>query len=220
MDCIKFILTNTGNTSVNFNYQECSDSQWQYQVELKPNETKSIWLLENTYSTAFNSNIVKVEQVFPPVIPIYTIDGVGVYYYAADDSSTISGITGNIFANGVKLSKEIHIESNKEVAFTGGTIPYLGTAYTFTLVLSASPVGNYYFADDGVSGIYDKQILSAYTYVQSSGGNDIFTGITKFFSGNTMTDYSENGEIFFNHLNKHVFISGVWDTGYFNILPG
>lgn len=58
MACSKYNLTNTGTTIITFNYQRCEDALWQYQVELLPNETKNIWLLDNTYSTAFGQFIV------------------------------------------------------------------------------------------------------------------------------------------------------------------
>lgn len=58
MACSKYILTNTGTTIVTFNYQRCDDALWQYQVELLPTETKNIWLLDNTYSSAFSNKIV------------------------------------------------------------------------------------------------------------------------------------------------------------------
>jgi hypothetical protein len=41
---------------------------WEYQVELNPGQTKTIWLLNSTYSTAFSTNIVEVDLgAFPPV---------------------------------------------------------------------------------------------------------------------------------------------------------
>ena len=52
MACSKYTLTNTGSTIVNFNYQRCDDAKWEYQVELTPNQTKNIWLL-NTKRIAF-----------------------------------------------------------------------------------------------------------------------------------------------------------------------
>ena len=60
MACSKYILTNTGSTIVTFNYQRCSDTQWQYQVELSPNETKNIWSYNNTLEIAqlFTTSIV------------------------------------------------------------------------------------------------------------------------------------------------------------------
>ena len=67
MACSKYTLTNTGSTIVNFNYQRCDDAKWEYQVELLPNQTKNIWLLNRTYSTAFPTSIVEVDLgVFPP----------------------------------------------------------------------------------------------------------------------------------------------------------
>jgi hypothetical protein len=70
MACSKYILTNTGSTLVNFNYRRCDDSMWEYQVELNPNQTKNIWLIDNTYSIApsFSNSVLLVnEGVFPAV---------------------------------------------------------------------------------------------------------------------------------------------------------
>jgi len=68
MACSKYTLTNTGSTLVNFNYRRCDDSLWEYQVELNQGQTKTIWLLDSTYSTAFPTSIVEVDLgVFPPV---------------------------------------------------------------------------------------------------------------------------------------------------------
>ena len=72
MACSKYTLTNTGSTIVNFNYRRCDDAMWQYQVELEPNQTKNIWLIDNTYSISplFLSSVVLVNNgIFPPVVP-------------------------------------------------------------------------------------------------------------------------------------------------------
>ena len=67
MACSKYTLTNTGSTIVNFNYRRCDDSMWDYQVELEPNQVKNIWLINNTYSTAFNYSIELIDDgEFPP----------------------------------------------------------------------------------------------------------------------------------------------------------
>ena len=69
MACSKYILTNTGSTIVTFNYQKCEDTQWQYQVELEPNQTKTIWFINNTYFAALqfqNSIVITNEGDFPP----------------------------------------------------------------------------------------------------------------------------------------------------------
>ena len=66
MSCSKLSLTNTGSTVVSFNYQECSNSEWEYQVQLNPNETKNIWCVTNTFSYAAGFNIIISETTFPP----------------------------------------------------------------------------------------------------------------------------------------------------------
>ena len=58
MACSKYSLTNTGTTLTNFNYRRCDDTMWQYQVSLEPNQTKNIWLIDDTYSTSFVTGIV------------------------------------------------------------------------------------------------------------------------------------------------------------------
>ena len=75
MACSKYTLTNTGTTVINFNYRRCDDAMWQYQVELYPNQTKNIWLMDNTYSIAplYVGEVVLInEGVFPPVYPTPT----------------------------------------------------------------------------------------------------------------------------------------------------
>ena len=70
MACSKYTLTNTGSTIVNFNYRRCDDSLWEYQVELNPNQTKNIWLINNTYSISpvyVNSVSLFNQGAFPPV---------------------------------------------------------------------------------------------------------------------------------------------------------
>jgi hypothetical protein len=70
MACSKYILTNTGSTLVNFSYRRCDDSLWDYQVELLPNQTKNIWVIDGTYTVApsFKGVISLVnEGAFPPI---------------------------------------------------------------------------------------------------------------------------------------------------------
>ena len=75
MACSKYTLTNTGSTIVNFNYRRCDDSMWEYQVELVQNQTKNIWLINNTYSIApsFSSSVVLINNgAYPTVLPTHT----------------------------------------------------------------------------------------------------------------------------------------------------
>lgn len=70
MACSKYILTNTGSTITNFSYRRCDDSMWDYQVELLPNQTKNIWVIDGTYTvaSAFKSLVSLVnEGQFPPI---------------------------------------------------------------------------------------------------------------------------------------------------------
>lgn len=59
MVCRKYILSNTGNTVVTFNYLKCSDSEREYQVPLRPNQTKTIQAVDGTlsYSNFFISSL-------------------------------------------------------------------------------------------------------------------------------------------------------------------
>jgi|MudIll2142460700_1097286.scaffolds.fasta_scaffold363583_1 hypothetical protein len=70
MACSKYTLTNTGSTIVNFSYRRCDDSMWDYQVELIPNQTKNIWVINGTYTVApaFKSSISFIDEgPFPPI---------------------------------------------------------------------------------------------------------------------------------------------------------
>jgi hypothetical protein len=68
MACSKYTLTNTGSSIANFSYRRCDDNMWQYQVPLDPSEVKNIWLINNSYTTAFSNAIVLVDQgPFPPL---------------------------------------------------------------------------------------------------------------------------------------------------------
>jgi hypothetical protein len=69
MACSKYTLTNTGTTAVNFNYRRCDDSMWDYQVNLDPNQTKNIWLIDGTYGIA-DAYVGSVSLVNDGVYPL------------------------------------------------------------------------------------------------------------------------------------------------------
>jgi hypothetical protein len=74
MACSKYTITNTGSTIVNFNYRRCDDSLWEYQVELLPSQTKNVWLINDTYSTAYYNNIEIVDiESYPPPPPTVNV---------------------------------------------------------------------------------------------------------------------------------------------------
>jgi len=74
MACSKYTLTNTGSTSINFNYRRCDDTMWEYQVNLDPSQTKNIWLIDGTYHIAqlFQSSVVLVNNGAFPLTPTPT----------------------------------------------------------------------------------------------------------------------------------------------------
>ena len=66
MACNKKTITNTGSTKVYFSYQACNDFVWNYDVPLNPGETKTIWYLNNTFSspnTNLEVNVVNVSSI-------------------------------------------------------------------------------------------------------------------------------------------------------------
>jgi hypothetical protein len=68
MNCRKYSLVNTGTTRTFFNYRKCDDGMWQYQVPLLAGQTRTIFLLEDTYSSSFGDDIVITDdEVFPPL---------------------------------------------------------------------------------------------------------------------------------------------------------
>jgi hypothetical protein len=155
----------------------------------------------------------------PSSTPIsYSIGQSSIYYYAADDATTISGITGNIYVNN-NLIPGSRVILNKQVEFTGSSFSLtLGTTLS-TLDFSATPVGSYYIADDGTSGVYNRQVMSGFTRTVSGATSETYTGVTKYLTGTTLLPYTENGTIVVNKNNKRVSISGSFSVGYFNILP-
>lgn len=66
MACTKCNILNTGNTNAYFTYLRCDDNMWEYQVEIEPGQSKNIWLVDGTYSTAFRTIVLSVCDVFPP----------------------------------------------------------------------------------------------------------------------------------------------------------
>jgi hypothetical protein len=74
MACSKYTLTNTGTTAINFSYRRCDDAMWEYQVNLDPNQTKNIWLIDNTFniSPVFSHNLQLVNDGAYPLTPTPT----------------------------------------------------------------------------------------------------------------------------------------------------
>jgi len=74
MSCIKIKLENSGDTPINFTYIKCSDNQIETQVELLPNEIKTIWATSEsiTYPNYFSNSVKIIETLEFPITPTPT----------------------------------------------------------------------------------------------------------------------------------------------------
>jgi len=72
MNCKQYTLTNTTSGNLYFNYTRCDDNIFESQVLLEPGETKKIWLITNSYSSAFVTGIQVVDNGAFPATPAVT----------------------------------------------------------------------------------------------------------------------------------------------------
>ena len=61
MACKKYTVTNNNTETVTFVYQKCSSTVWVYDATVEPGQTKSVWLIDDTFSS-------------PPSLPLDIID--------------------------------------------------------------------------------------------------------------------------------------------------
>ena len=69
MACSKITLTNTGTTSFFFNFRKCSNTQFINADRLRPNQTRNIWIINDTFTSGPKINIKIEEQPFFPNQP-------------------------------------------------------------------------------------------------------------------------------------------------------
>ena len=112
MACSKYTITNTGSTIVNFNYRRCDDSMWEYQVELLPSQTKNVWLMDDTYSTAYYNNIEVVGiEPYPPLTP----PTINVYSQDISGDFPINYLSSNFRCDGSNFNTEYTNETVNSV---------------------------------------------------------------------------------------------------------
>lgn len=85
MECYRYSISNLGSEIISFNYQKCNNYQWEYNVELLPNESKNIWALEGSFNMSkFYDSSVEIEIERFTTIPecaILTTNSAGRFYY-------------------------------------------------------------------------------------------------------------------------------------------
>lgn len=210
MACSKYTLTNTGSTIVNFNYRRCDDSLWQYQVELLPNQTKNIWLIDNTYSIApsFRNSVVLInEGVFPPVSPSNTPTPTPTptstntptpSNTATNTSTPTQTPTQTLTPTNTETPTQTPTPTNTE---TPTQTPTNTETPTQTPTLTPTPTGNR-FAFTVYSGVTSDDACGQYNpSITIYGESSLFDGNTIFFdtivgpSVGDLTGYFNNSQI-------------------------
>jgi hypothetical protein len=180
MACSKYTLTNIGSSPVNFNYRRCDDTMWQYQVNLDPNETKNIWLIDTTYSVSpiFQSSINLVDLgIFPPTsqptpTPTATDLAPTPTPTATDlaPTPTPTQVLGNVYFNlGYDASFSVSACSQTSISTFYG-IPNDFSSLTigdiiYQEIQLINPIGSFYLSDGT-------------NYVQTDSNGEIIVGLT------------------------------------------
>lgn len=103
MACSKFKITNNGENDFYFNYRNCEPAIFQSQVLLLPGQSKNIWLIDDTYATAFKNSNVEVinEGSWPPPAPTYSFT---ISSLRVENEGSFGGIFNSVSTNGYTLT--------------------------------------------------------------------------------------------------------------------
>jgi hypothetical protein len=168
MNCKKYVLTNTGDTSVNFNYRRCDDAMWMYQVPLKSNQTKNIFLLNNTYSTAFPTKIVlNDEGDFPPASDVISV-AFGSQYESGSIYATYVVKTSQPVADDtlVTFTDTLYVKTGTPIVNNVSLLIYKGLSSNSTRV---------FVPDADYNNLTGKNLLSNQVYSSSTPTNNVFS---------------------------------------------
>lgn len=67
MACRKYTLTNNSPFTQTYTYQECNNLMWNYDFTIEAGQTRTIWLINGTYTAPLTSVLSVVDEgVFPP----------------------------------------------------------------------------------------------------------------------------------------------------------
>jgi len=93
MACKKYTVTNNNTETVTFAYQKCSNTVWVYDATVAPGQTKSVWLIDNTFSSPSSQPLDIIDDgSFPPASTITgpctdPCDPILLYYNASQGTS-------------------------------------------------------------------------------------------------------------------------------------
>lgn len=67
MACRKYTLTNNSPFTQTYTYQECNNLMWNYDFTIEAGQTRTIWLINGTYTAPLTSSLsVSDDGAFPP----------------------------------------------------------------------------------------------------------------------------------------------------------
>jgi len=197
MACSKYILVNTGSTIVTFNYQRCDDALWMYQEELNPGQTKNIWLLNNTYSSAFSQYIVLTNLgTFPSLTPTPT-PSVSASPAPTNTQTPTNTPTPSVTASETPTMTQTATETPTQTPTMTQTATETPTQ-TPTQTPSSTPVR---FEFNVGSGSTENEACSSGVVGSIWGDNQVFSDSNQFYPESTGPStmlagyYSYNGEV-------------------------
>jgi len=61
----KYIIRNDNTTNAFFNYQRYDNQLWQYQIQLSPGQTRTIWAVKDTFIPTFGNLKITILDSYP-----------------------------------------------------------------------------------------------------------------------------------------------------------
>lgn len=223
MACSKYTITNSSSILTNFNYRRCDDSLWEYQAELGPSETKNIWTIDGTYSTAFANDIVIDNSTEFPITPTPE---------ASNQTGLVLALNqNNSWSYGILNFTNESVIGNIDL---GISLPYGDNGGIHSFGLNESGYG-VVFDNFSVEGVFEYQFICInslgsvvdryhavgdtdenFTYGNQNGiwtyFDDNQSGVLKFFNGSYIGTFN------YDSTNQSISVIGTMSTGSLVIL--
>jgi hypothetical protein len=151
MACKKYTVTNNNTETVTFAYQKCSNTVWVYDATVAPGQTKSVWLIDNTFSSPPSQPLDIIDDgSFPPASTITgpctdPCDPILLYYNTSQ--ATSAQVIYSYDINAQYITTPYYLQSPPLNAQSNSTIvKYRG----FITQVTDLPNGNIFFDNYGV----------------------------------------------------------------------